>query len=266
MRPLAFELAVQDAAGVRVAAEAGADRVELCAALRATGGVTPSRGIIEAAVAVGLPTYVLVRCRPGPFVYDADEIAVMARDAALAVGAGAAGVVIGTLTASGDVDRDAVGRLRDAARGVDPGCDVCFHRAMDVAIGAGRGPAVLDALIDLGLTRVLTSGGAVRSLDGAPVLKELVARADGCLEIMAGGGVTPSDVPALATTGVAAVHLSAMASVRTGFATGPGGGADSDIHVTDPRIAKDVARAVGAVNAARGSPQGRTRHSSRRRE
>ncbi|WP_268236938.1 copper homeostasis protein CutC [Agromyces bauzanensis] len=42
---LPVEIAVQDVAGVRIALEAGAARVELCQAL-ALGGLTPSAGPI----------------------------------------------------------------------------------------------------------------------------------------------------------------------------------------------------------------------------
>ena len=73
--PLPVEIAVQDAAGVRVALEAGAARVELCQAL-GIGGLTPSAGLIASAVelaaAASAPSFVhvLVRPRGGGFVYD----------------------------------------------------------------------------------------------------------------------------------------------------------------------------------------------------
>ena len=43
-----IEIAVQDAAGARIARQEGADRVELCVALGATGGLTPSVGLVRA--------------------------------------------------------------------------------------------------------------------------------------------------------------------------------------------------------------------------
>ena len=64
-----LELAVEDAEGVRLAASIGAARVELCAALAETDGITPSIGTIERACRVGLPVHVLVRPRPGNFTY-----------------------------------------------------------------------------------------------------------------------------------------------------------------------------------------------------
>ena len=74
---VALEIAVQDAAGARAAFEAGADRVELCQALTATGGLTPSAATIDAVLAVAGSAErvaVLVRPRPGGFVYDEEEV------------------------------------------------------------------------------------------------------------------------------------------------------------------------------------------------
>ncbi|MCL2783726.1 MAG: hypothetical protein FWD80_07150, partial [Propionibacteriaceae bacterium] len=150
------------------------------------------------------------------------------------------------------IDADAVTCLRDATWAAMPGTDISFHRAMDVAIAAGHADASIDILTSLGITRVLTSGGAERSLDGAPTLAKLVTRAAGRLQIMAGGGVRPQDVAALAATGVDAVHLSASAIVAwPGASSGPGGGDSDGIQVTDEDKARAVAQAVTAVNAQR---------------
>jgi copper homeostasis protein len=232
------EVAVQDAASARTARDAGADRVELCSALAATGGVTPSIGVVEAVVAVGLPVHVLIRPRPGGFVHDADERAVMLRDVRAALAAGAAGIVSGGLTADGRVDADLVARLVD-----ETGDAVfTFHRAIDAVDDR---LAALDALLAAGASRVLTSGGAARAGDGTAALAELVVRADGRLEIQAGGGVTVDAIPGLVRAGVDAIHLSARRSVAA-TRVGPGGG-EAAHDVTDGGI---VAAAVAAAALA----------------
>src|SRR5690606_25287991 len=113
---LQLEMAVQDVAGVRIAREVGAARVELTQGL-ALGGLTPSPATLElaleAAGAAGPEVHVLVRPRAGGFRYDADEVAVIERDVRFAVAAGAGGVVVGCLDASGALDRDAMARLAD---------------------------------------------------------------------------------------------------------------------------------------------------------
>ncbi|HLS74700.1 MAG TPA: copper homeostasis protein CutC, partial [Actinomycetaceae bacterium] len=99
-----LEVAVQDPAGAATARDAGADRVELCAALD-LGGLTPSIAMVEAVVATGIPVHVLVRPRAGGFRYSATEVSLMVRDIEAIVDTGAAGVVIGALTADDTLDR-----------------------------------------------------------------------------------------------------------------------------------------------------------------
>ncbi|WP_251152526.1 copper homeostasis protein CutC [Cellulosimicrobium sp. Marseille-Q4280] len=239
-RDVALELAVQDPQGVRVAASVGARRVELCVGLGATGGLTPSAGLLAAALdasrgAAGVPgpeVHVLVRPRPGGFVYSADEVDLQVRDVRAAVEAGASGVVVGALTPDGVVDAHALRALVAAAGGAE----VTFHRAFDVVADQ---LLALDVLAGLGVRRVLTSGGAPRSIDGARRLGELAARARGPLggvvQVMAGGGVRVEDVAALVGVGVDAVHLSAKGVVADD--AGPGGGGDAGYEVTDPAVA-----------------------------
>src|SRR5882724_8980323 len=105
----------------------GAGRIELCGELL-QGGVTPSAGLIDsAAERVSIPVFVLIRPRAGDFLYTAFERQVMRRDIKVAKSLGAAGVVFGALTADGDVDREIVRELTDAARPMQ----ATFHRAFD---------------------------------------------------------------------------------------------------------------------------------------
>lgn len=242
----AIELAVQDAAGVRVAAEVGADRVELCSALD-LGGLTPSIGLVESAVVAaadaGLPggVHVLIRPRPGNFEFDEHEVSVMLRDVRSVITAGAAGVVIGALTEAGAVDRRTLERLVDAAEGA---VEVTFHRAIDVSADSR---AAVEALIGRGVTRVLTSGRAPTAPLGVGML-ELLAECYGeDVQIMAGAGITPGNVRAIADTGVAAVHFSAK---RTGSADVPAAPRGVDFggyDTTDPALA---AATIAALRGA----------------
>ncbi|WAC52496.1 copper homeostasis protein CutC [Frigoribacterium sp. SL97] len=110
----ALEIAVTSAAGAVTARDGGADRVELCSALE-LGGVTPSQGLVEATVATGVPVHALVRCRPGGFAYDADELDVMVREIRALVRSGVAGVVVGALREDGSLDVDALRWFVEAA-------------------------------------------------------------------------------------------------------------------------------------------------------
>ena len=227
-----LEFAVESAAGVRAALAAGADRVELCAALAETGGVTPSGGTLRQAYEQGLPVHVLVRPRPGGFRYTREELDVVERDVAAALRAGAAGVVVGALADDGGPDTAALGRVVAVVRDEKPGAEVTFHRAFDAALASGAHPAeALERLARAGVDRVLTSGGAPDCGRGLLSLRRLVGlgrtHAPG-LQIMAGGGVTAALVPELLAAGVHAVHASARG----------GSGA------IDPVVAAGIAAAV----------------------
>ncbi|MFE9577598.1 copper homeostasis protein CutC [Nocardia sp. NPDC006044] len=199
------EICVESVGGVRVAEEAGADRIELCGGL-SDGGLTPSVALIERAVALTAKTqvHVLIRPRAGDFRYSADEVSVMVRDIEAARAAGADGVVVGALDAAGALDPVNAAFL-EAAQGLA----VTLHRAIDVSASAQR---TLDRAIAFGFARVLTSGRQRSALEGATVIRDLVRQAAGSIEVMAGGGIWPSNVgEVIDATGVSAVH----AAVRT---------------------------------------------------
>ncbi|WP_433654293.1 copper homeostasis protein CutC [Nocardia sp. CA-128927] len=199
------EICVESVSGVRVAEEAGADRVELCTGL-SDGGLTPSTALIEHAVAqtVNTGVHVLIRPRPGDFQYSPDEISVMVGDIRAARAAGADGIVIGAIDRSGALD-PVCAAFVDAAEHLD----ITFHRAIDVSASSRQ---ALDQAISFGFTRVLTSGRQRSVLDGAPVIKEMVRQAADAIEVMACGGVRPSNaIQAIEATGVSALH----AAVRT---------------------------------------------------
>ncbi|MFF2494941.1 copper homeostasis protein CutC [Agromyces sp. NPDC058064] len=245
---LPVEIAVQDAAGTRIALEAGAARIELCQAL-GLGGLTPSAGLVEAAVdaardaaAAGF-VHVLVRPRGGGFVYDADEQRTILREIRSVVAAGADGVVVGALTEAGELDLDAIARFVDAAGDAD----VTVHRAVDASADPLGSVA---ALAGRGVRRVLTSGGAPDCRAGLGALAEMASAGAGRVEIMAGGGVKLDDIAALAAAGVDAVHLSARGRALRGGASGPGGGVDG-FDETDAAL---VVAAVAAAAAVPASP------------
>jgi copper homeostasis protein len=81
-----------------------------------------------------------------------------------------------------------------------------FHRAFDECPDPGQ---ALETVIALGVTRVLTSGGAATAPQGAATIAKLVRRAAGRIGILAGGGITADNVAELVrTSGVREVHLS----------------------------------------------------------
>jgi copper homeostasis protein len=218
-----LEICIDDVDGIRIADDEGVDRVELCTGL-IEGGTTPSIGTVGLVAhrAGRAGVNVLIRQRPGDFVYDADEAEAMLRDiAAVRRVADAAvvpiGFVIGALEPSGRIDTELTRRLLDACGAAS----VTFHRAFDQTPDRMR---ALDTLVELGVTRVLTSGGASSARAGVAELAALVERAGREIVVMAGGGIRPHNVAQIvAATGVPEVHLRPSrprASAAGGIGTG----------------------------------------------
>ncbi len=198
--PVLFESCIDSRDAARASASGGAGRVELCARLD-VGGTTPDAALIERCVgSIGIPVFVMIRPRSGDFVYDAREIATMAADIGSAKVAGAAGLVFGALRPDGTIDVDVMRRLTDRARPLPVTC----HKAID----ATRDPLeALEALLTLGVERVLTSGGAETAAAGAATIARMVARAGDAVTVIAGGGIRAGNAAGLvALTAVREVH------------------------------------------------------------
>lgn len=194
------EAAVDTLESAIAAERSGADRVELCASLD-DGGTTPAAGLIRVTkMRIQIPVFVLIRPRGGGFVYSAGEIEVMKRDVEFARSAGAAGIVTGALDDKGRVELSTTRALIEAADGLP----VTFHRAFDAASDLS---AALEMLIDAGVRRVLTSGGANTALEGAHTIARLVDQSNGRIIIVAGGGIRDHNVrEVIARTGVPEIH------------------------------------------------------------
>jgi copper homeostasis protein len=194
------EAAVETLDAALAAEEAGAGRVELCAHLDQEG-LTPDPALVGSLIGrLPIPVFMIVRPRAGGFVYDENELEAMLRDAGLAGAAGVAGIVTGALRPDGRIDATATRAMVAAADGVP----VTFHRAFD---GVADKAAALEMLIDAGVARILTSGGAPTALEGAGTIAALVRQAAGRISIVAGGGIRAHNVrETIARTGVREVH------------------------------------------------------------
>lgn len=196
-----LEICVDDVAGLDAAVAGGADRIELCSAL-GSGGLTPSHGFMAVAAKASIPVYALIRPRVGDFIYPAAEVSVMEADIAAARDVGLAGVVIGATTADANLDADVIRRLVRAADGLD----LTLHRAIDVVADMD---AALELAVEVGFSRILTSGGARHAEEGMETLTKLASRSAGRISIMPGGGVRPQNAARLlALPGIRELHAS----------------------------------------------------------
>lgn len=196
------ELCTYSIEACHTAARLGVDRVELCAS-PSDGGITPSIAAIEQASAIeGIDISVMIRPRGGDFLYSNDEFKIMLRDIEYARKAGATGVVFGILTPDGKVDIRRTRLLVEAAHGME----TTFHRAVDMTSDYTQ---AINDIIDTGCTRILTSGGYDKAIDGIEGIVQAIAIASGRIEVMIGSGVTSANARQLASIGANALHFSA---------------------------------------------------------
>lgn len=209
-----LEVAVDSLASARTAIAGGADRLELCGAL-ALGGLTPYAELLkqvrrESDIAIRC----LIRPRGGDFLYTKEEICMMAAQMENLHKLGANGFVIGCLTPDGDLDKQAMEPLLQAAEGAG----LTLHRCIDVS----RDPCktYLDAK-ELGMDTVLTSGAAGSSLQGMETIGKLLQLRDACCgpEILIGSGVKAAVISAFREVFPRAVafHMSGKSDIESGM-------------------------------------------------
>lgn len=160
----------------------GADRIELCADL-AYDGLTPALALIrEAKEKLKIPIRVMIRPRPGDFIYSAAELEAMKASIRDCIVSGVEGVVFGVCRSAGELDLQALSDLIATSKPLK----VTIHKAIDVCNDPVR---ELVRLKSLGVDSVLSSGKAPTAKEGSSLLKEMVESA-GNIEIVACGKVT----------------------------------------------------------------------------
>lgn len=200
-----IELCVEDVDGVRIAAEEGVDRVELCRELWC-GGLTPPPEQVQAALAVAPPlgVQVLIREQADTFMLGAAQVDELCRimESLRNDGAGPLGFVVGAMTEEGEVDQGAAKQFREAAGD----SLLTFHRAFDLLEDQRES---LELLIDIGFDCVLTTGGSP-STANTEQLRRLVRWADGRIQIIGSGGVRSGNVAEVVREGLLPqVHMRA---------------------------------------------------------
>ena len=192
-----------------LAQAAGAHRIELCDN-PGEGGTTPSYGFVKAARKnVQIDLFPIIRPRGGDFLYSDDEFEVMKTDVKICKELGCDGVVTGTLHADGTVDTKRCSELVELAYPMG----VTFHRAFDRVNDASK---ALEAVIETGCERILTSGLHPTALEGAEIIAALIKQAGERIIIMPGSGVRSGNVVELAKkTGAVEFHTSARIHIES---------------------------------------------------
>jgi len=198
-----LEIAVFNIQSALTAADAGADRIELCENY-SNGGTTPSYGILKTVrEKISIPVFTMICPRAGDFLYSNEEFEVIKQDIKLCKQLGFDGVVIGILNPDGSIDVKRTLQLVEIAYPME----VTFHRAFD------RCSSPLQALEDIircGCQRILTSGQQPEVLNGKELIKQLIQQAGDRIIILPGGGLRSSNLAELKEyTGAVEFHTSA---------------------------------------------------------
>ncbi|WP_191858185.1 copper homeostasis protein CutC [Hanstruepera ponticola] len=184
------------------AQEAGAHRIELCSEL-SVGGVTPSFGLIKQVIEdLSIPVFVLIRPRSGHFCYSDAEFEVIKRDIQICKDLGVQGIVSGVLNEDNSIDIQRTQQLVTLSKPMQ----FTFHRAFDCVPNPKE---ALEALINLGIDRVLTSGQQPKAIEGIELLKELNHQAESRIKILVGSGINAQNANAFKKAGFKEIHASA---------------------------------------------------------
>lgn len=165
----------------------GAHRIELCNNL-SQGGTTPSLGQIEICrKLLDMELFVLIRPRGFDFCYSTLEFESMCRDIEYCKAIGVDGIVVGALLPDATLDLERMKTFKSIAGSMS----ITFHRAFDVCETPFN---ALEALIDIGIDRILSSGQSINAYDGIDMLKKLIQKADRRIAIMPGGGINADNI------------------------------------------------------------------------
>ncbi|MBL0146347.1 MAG: copper homeostasis protein CutC [Chitinophagaceae bacterium] len=198
-----------DINGCIAAQNAGADRIELCAS-PSEGGTTPSYGLIKMARDIlTIDLFPIIRPRGGDFMYNDEEFDVIKSEIKVCKVFGCNGIVIGMLNSDGGIDKERCKRLVELAYPLQ----VTFHRAFDRVANAEQ---ALEDVIEIGCTRILTSGLKPTATEGADIIAALVKQANRRIIIMPGSGVRSDNMLELAKrTGATEFHTSARVLAKS---------------------------------------------------
>ena len=168
----------------------GANRIELCENL-AVGGTTPSYGTVKICLEkLNIPIFPMIRARGGNFVYSKDEIKIMKEDIKIFKELGVKGVVLGCLTSDNKIDLEFTKELVDLAYPME----VTFHKSIDEILNPLD---YIDDLVNIGIKRILTSGGKATALEGKDLINEMIKKSNGRLKIVVAGKVTKENLNGL---------------------------------------------------------------------
>lgn len=203
-----MEVCVDSFESALAAVEGGAQRIELCSSLD-QGGLTPSFGLftlIRRRLPTELNIFIMIRCRPGDFLYDENDLIVMEEEIRVFIQSNYRidGFVLGALNPDGTINVESLKRL---IQPISKDISLTFHRAFDYIPKWESG---IDQLIQLGFQRILTSGQETSAYYGRKCLRQMISYAQNRIIILPGCGINVTNLESiLRETGAKEFHASA---------------------------------------------------------
>ncbi|MFW5914031.1 MAG: copper homeostasis protein CutC, partial [Bacillota bacterium] len=194
-----------------IAAETGgAERLDLKADYP-NGGVTPTLDTVDKICeAVAIDVMVMVRPRPGDFVYDKHELNAMCKTIARAKKKRVSGFLLGVLKEDGTLNASALKDFIDLAGNKDVHVHLSWEATKDKE-------EALKKLIDLGVKSVRITGGeglGEKATDYLETLRYYQGTYGNKIEFVLAGGVDEKNIaPLIMTTHIPHAHVGS--GVRT---------------------------------------------------
>ena len=174
----------------RIAYECGADRIEFCENI-SVGGVTPDTDLVRSVILnVEIPVFVLIRARGGDFNFNDDEVEEMISSIKEAKDLGVHGIVSGALKECGEINIEVTKHMVQMASPLP----FTFHRAFDECADH---LIAITQLREIGVDRILSSGGLVTASENPERISELVKDSMDDPRIICCGGVRSSNISKL---------------------------------------------------------------------
>ena len=128
----------------------------------------------------------------------------MKDDAELLLQNGADGIAFGCLNENGEIEENQTREMTGIIKKHHG--EAVFHRAFDCVQDPCK---AIEILIDIGIDRILTSGGQEKAVDGIELLAKLQKEYGEKIELLAGSGMNAGNAAELMErTGISQVHSS----------------------------------------------------------
>ncbi len=240
-RKFEIEVCVDSVSHAMAAMDAGATRIEMNCALE-LDGLTPPAASCQWLVEHGhVPIVAMLRPHDRGFIYTPSEELALLRDCQGLLDAGVAGIVFGSLDPAGKIALPMLQKVMALCSGRE----VIFHRAFDRLADQLAG---LEILVECGVKRILTSGGASSALAGAAQLRRLVEASASRIEILPAAGIHSGNArKILLKSGCQQLHGSFRGKRSRSEPPGPreiaAGTTEKETHSQGPNLA-DIASTV----------------------